>query len=234
MAEAFAISSELPAKSLSEEVGNRIRAAIIECKFKPGERLRLEHLCELYGVGFSPVREALSRLCGNGLVVSESQRGFKVAPISLANLKDVTATRQDLEALTLRRAIEEGDAVWEANIVASFHLLSKTPHLLPNNEGLSESWVTAHKNFHFALVSAAQSKLLRQFWFMTFDHADRYRRLAMTLGSHLRDDTTEHRNLMEAVISRDIARSCELSRQHIDTTLRLVLTTLSDTDAFGD
>jgi DNA-binding GntR family transcriptional regulator len=63
---------------------------------------------------------------------------------------------------------------------------------------------------------------------------DRYRRLAIILGGHLRDDTTEHRNLMDAVIGRDLARSCELSRQHIETTLHLVRTSLSDKDAFGD
>jgi hypothetical protein len=69
--------------------------------------------------------EALSHLLAEGLVLLEQQRGYAVAPVSLDDLHDVTATRRYIDSLALRRSIERGDLEWEARIVASFHRLSK-------------------------------------------------------------------------------------------------------------
>ncbi|KAF0124069.1 MAG: GntR family transcriptional regulator, partial [Xanthobacteraceae bacterium] len=75
------------------DVLNRMRLDIISCALKPGMRLRFEALKELYAVSFSTLREALSRLVAEGLVVSEGQRGFMVAPLYLSDLKDLTDVR---------------------------------------------------------------------------------------------------------------------------------------------
>jgi DNA-binding GntR family transcriptional regulator len=62
-----------------------------------------------------------------GLVISEPQRGFRAAPISAADLKDLTMVRIEVESLCLRRAIEVGTVEWEARLVAAFHRLSRMP-----------------------------------------------------------------------------------------------------------
>ena len=54
------------------------------------------------------MREALSRLVADGLVQASDQRGFRVSPVSAADLRDVTQTRVDIEGLALRRSIEHG------------------------------------------------------------------------------------------------------------------------------
>jgi DNA-binding transcriptional regulator YhcF (GntR family) len=66
-------------------------------KLAPGERLRVEHLKDQYAVGAGTLREALSLLVADALVTSEGQRGFRVAPISMEDLEDVTNTRVMLE-----------------------------------------------------------------------------------------------------------------------------------------
>ncbi|WP_323688850.1 GntR family transcriptional regulator [Rhizobium sp. AN83] len=54
----------------------RMRKDIIDCVLMPGSKLRFEAMKESYSVSFSTIREALSRLAAEGLVVSVGQRGF--------------------------------------------------------------------------------------------------------------------------------------------------------------
>src|SRR6478672_11214905 len=88
--------------TLALQVFDRLRADIIGAKLKPGEKMLVEHLRETYGVGATPLREALSKLTSLELVTAEGQRGFRVAPVSTANLLDITKTRAWVEGTALR------------------------------------------------------------------------------------------------------------------------------------
>src|SRR3954468_1853004 len=93
------------AKSLTEAVVEALRADILTCRLLPGAKLKIGDLCTRFGVSLGAVREALSHLAAEGLVVAETQRGFQVAPVSAEDLADLTATRIDIEGLALRRSI---------------------------------------------------------------------------------------------------------------------------------
>src|SRR5450830_80570 len=113
-------------RTLVERAYLGLRHDVVCGKLAPGERLRVEHLKDQYQVGAGTMREALSLLVSDALVTSEGQRGFRVAPISLADLEDVTNTRVMLETEALRQSIRRGDARWEATLVASYELLAQT------------------------------------------------------------------------------------------------------------
>ncbi|BBI76270.1 hypothetical protein HAALTHF_54310n [Vreelandella aquamarina] len=85
----------------------------------------MSRLKEYYGVSTGPLREALSQLVSDRLVVAISQRGYRVAAMSLAELNDIYDARAQLEGLILRLAIERGDDDWEANVLATAHRLAK-------------------------------------------------------------------------------------------------------------
>ncbi|MBI0436157.1 GntR family transcriptional regulator [Roseomonas sp. KE0001] len=78
------------ARSLTSAVQARLRAEIVACRFRPGEKLPIAALNTRFKVSYALVREALSRLMADGLVVAEDQRGFRASPISLADLHDLT------------------------------------------------------------------------------------------------------------------------------------------------
>jgi len=89
-------ASELPEngpKTLVESAYRALRRDIIEGRLAPGEKLRVEHLKDDYGVGAGTLREALSLLISDALVVSQGQRGFRVAPVSIEDFEDITRTR---------------------------------------------------------------------------------------------------------------------------------------------
>ena len=54
-------------QTLNASAFSRLRADILSCQLLPNERLRMENLRERYGMGASPIREALMRLEAEGL-----------------------------------------------------------------------------------------------------------------------------------------------------------------------
>jgi DNA-binding GntR family transcriptional regulator len=84
----------------------RIRADILFGRLPPGRKLKLDRLREDYTASVSTLREILSRLSSEKLVVAEGQRGFEVAPVSAKNLKEIAALRRLLEGTALEQSFE--------------------------------------------------------------------------------------------------------------------------------
>ncbi len=214
------------AKTLTDLVYIQIREDILSGALEPGSRLRVEPLKQRYGMGASPIREALTRLSGDGLVDMEGRRGFTVAEISLSELTDITETRAMIETETLRCSIEmaaasgEGDR-WEAGVVASFHRLSKLDAQVAA-EGPTPEWEVRHREFHEALVAACPYGRLQHFRRNLFDQSERYRRLSMVSHAVERDVPGEHRGVMEAALAYDAEKACSLLAQHIRKTGAIV------------
>jgi GntR family carbon starvation induced transcriptional regulator len=212
------------ATSLATAVHAKLRADILKGRLKPLERLRFEELRKAYDVGLSPLREALSRLAVEGLVVAESQRGYKVAPISIEDLNDLANVRCELECFALRLAIENGDDEWEADVVRSYHYLSLVNRWSPADRNeINAEWVTRHNVFHDSLVAASGSPRLVNFRRMLCDQYDRYLRMSASYGAIKRDDRGEHKALMELALARDVEGACTAMRAHIDRTVEMVL-----------
>lgn len=207
--------------TLTDQAYHRLRGAILSGALSPDTKLRVEHIKLELGTGASAVREALLRLSGEGLVRMEERRGFFVSPITLDDLWDLTRMRMDLETKALRMAIHNGDDQWEAGIVAAFHRLSLLDAQLKQAPPTLE-WEERHSEYHQALVSACASKWLMQFRRILFDQSERYRRLSLSQQSVARDVLGEHRNIMEATLSRDADAACAHLSAHIMHTAEIV------------
>ncbi|ATB46199.1 GntR family transcriptional regulator [Corallococcus macrosporus] len=208
--------------TLASAVLDRLRGDILHGLLAPGEKLRLEHLAPRYGVGRTPLREACCRLASEGLVTIEDQRGFRVAPISRADLLDLTRTRQQLEPLALRAAIAQGDIAWEGEVAAALHRLQRRAPASGSGT-LDDTWEQEHARFHSALLSACGSPWLLKFHATLFDQTERYRRLAQAYGKAGRHVENEHAALVKAALERDAERACALLTEHIARTTELVL-----------
>lgn len=210
--------------TLASTVLAQLRADIVNGTLAPGEKLRLEHLAPRYGVGRTPLREACFRLIAEGLVSSEDQRGFRVAPISRADLLDLTRTRQQIESLALRSSVLRGDVRWEGELTASLHRL-RTVSAQPSKPArpLDERWEREHAALHRALLGACDSPWLLRFHGVLFEQSERYRRLAHAYGQRKRDIDGEHAALVRAALDRDVERACALLVEHIAKTTDRVL-----------
>src|SRR5690606_20965387 len=88
--------------TLAAQVYDRLRDDIILALLRPGQKLTMDLLKERYGVGMTPLREALHRLSSSMLVTIENRRGFRVASISPAHLIEVISAREEVEVILLR------------------------------------------------------------------------------------------------------------------------------------
>lgn len=108
-------------KSLSEEVLGRLREMIVRGRFRPGDQLSETMLAEAFGVSRGPVREALSQLQQEGLVVLERHRGARVTRISQEDVEELYELRISLEQLAIKRAVRRitGDELARIDSLAS-------------------------------------------------------------------------------------------------------------------
>jgi len=203
-------------RSLIESAYRQLRSDIIEGKHAPGEKLRVEHLKNEYQVSSGTLREALALLVSDSLVVSQAQRGFRVAPMSLADIEDLTRTRTLLECAAIRDSIAHGDEEWEARLVSAYHKLSRAEERLAQDPaGVFEEWEERNRAFHEALTSACPSRWILRFQALLYQQAQRYRRLSAVTTDVPASIHDEHRAIFEAAIARDADRADQLLAQHI-------------------
>ncbi|MCB1902261.1 FCD domain-containing protein [Cognatazoarcus halotolerans] len=209
-------------RTLVETAYRRLRRDIIEGVRRPGEKLRVEHLKDIYDVGAGTLREALQLLITDALVVAQGQRGFRVAPISLVDFEDITRTRVLLETEALRQSIELGDDAWEADVLGAFHRLSRAEEKLEGPEAAREEWEMRNRIFHEVLISASPSRWLRHFQTILYRQSERYRRLSLFNQPIPRDVHAEHEAIVDAAIARDAPAATRILTDHILRTLEAI------------
>ena len=206
-------------------VYEQLRADITQGGLEPGSRLRVEAMCTRYGVGASPLREALSRLSAEGLVDRTEQRGFSVAALQWDELPVLARSRIQIESLALRESIVARDAAWEEKLVLLVHRLARTPRSLSTEHHVpNPAWETLHRDFHRALLARCPSRWLRGFCDTLADEAYRFRQLAADRAFHKRNEHAEHVAIFEAAIDGRADDAVRLLGEHYDRTAALVAT----------
>lgn len=201
--------------TLADAAYARLRNDIIVGTRPPGERLRIEKLKTIYEIGPTPLREAMQKLAQDGLVVSEGNRGFTVAPLDADEFGDLNTARTAIEKEALRLSIAQGKQEWEARVVAAAYILAKEDESLAGSNGeVLDSWERANADFHAALVSACGSSWLLKVRSGLHDLCERYRRASVYLKMGARDLKSEHAAIAEAALARDMDEACRLTETH--------------------
>lgn len=224
----FALSAsetEMTPKTQSEQIYDSLRADILSCHVEPGAKLRINDIAKAHEVSLGAVREALSRLGAEGLVVPEAQKGYHVTPLSIDELLDLTDARIEIERIALMRSIKRGDLDWETALVGAWHRLSRLDERV-RSEGpqIADQWAIAHSGFHQALVAACGSKKLLRIRFHLYELAERYRRYSAPLASESkRDVPAEHGAIFDAAMARDAPLAGQHIADHLDRTASLIV-----------
>lgn len=209
-------------RTLAATAFERLRADILSCKLAPGSKLPFDRLKKDYGVGLSPLREALSRLATSGLVTAEGQRGFRVAVASIAEIADISMVRKEIEGLALSLSIEHGDDNWEAELVAARHRLSLLEKGSSKDVEDEEVWEVRHRDFHTALISGCHSPWLLRIAGLVNDQFDRYRRMAVDNSLSSTPTFLVHQKIMDAALRRNAGSAVKLSHERIDDARALI------------
>ncbi len=209
--------------TLSGQVYAKLRRDIVDADLPPGGKLRIDTLCERYSVTSTPVREALNQLASEGFVLRREQRGFLVATASLTELAELTQTRCWVETIALREAILHRTTAWDHNLRAAWADLEGTPRSTDAGRFVENpQWEPAHRRFHAALVATCPSHWLVTFCGQLSDHATRYRRLAMSAVFPRRNVTKEHKAILDAALSGQVAAAVAALEAHYRRTAGIV------------
>lgn len=224
------MTSDVARPNLAISAYRRLKQDIIRGVHAPGEKLLMSRLTAQYQLGVSPLREALSQLVGERLVTAASQRGYRVAEMSVAELEDIYDARACTEGLLIELAIARGDDEWEADVLAKAHTLAKVVEI-DSPEQMLDVWDARHQAFHTAIVAGCRSFHLMQQRMALFDQAERYRHLWLqqTVFSPeaLARKRTEHDELVEILLARDSLRASAFIRDHLMTPVPIIKQLLS-------
>ena len=214
------------ARTLIERAYSHLRDDIVEGVLAPGEKLRVEHLKTRYAVGAGTLREAITRLVSDALVVAEGQRGFRVAEIAIDDLLDLTELRVHIEIDALRRSIRAGDDAWRARLQRAYVELSA--HEQPVQPERRKHWERLNTGFHEALVAGHESPWTLRMLRMLARQGERYRKYSIGLPDSGRDVHAEHRQLFELAMLGNEARAALALEAHIRATPELLIRALRD------
>jgi len=200
-------------KSLSEEVRDRLREAIVRGRFEPGSRLSESELAEAFGVSRGPVREALSGLQQEGLVHLQRHKAARVSEISKEDVAELYELRKDLERFAVKRAVRLATAEELAEmgtVAAAYGLAVKG--------GAVQEAVDLDMRFHDLIYEAARHARLRACWTSLL----RSQIHAFVLSSSLVDPgymvpcVPEHAAIRDALRARDKEGALRLVDLHLD------------------
>jgi GntR family carbon starvation induced transcriptional regulator len=198
-------------ETIGEQVYRRIRADIIFGALLPGQKLRLEKVSESYGTSISTLRELLNRMCAEGLIVAEGQRGFEVAPVSIQNLRELAQLRILLEHHAMTESFRAGDMEWEGRVVSAHHKLAATERVIASEGDDPELRKRYDSEFHQALISSCGSRELMTTHSVVFDKYFRY-----ALRYRGRATAEQHQALLECALKRDSEAAKQILTEHIN------------------
>lgn len=212
------------APTRAERVYAELRGDILAGRQRPGSRLPFADLATRHEASMGVIREVLTRLTAEGLVESEPQYGFRVVPLSVADLEHLTDARAAIETLVLGQAVEHGDVAWESEVLAAHHRLERTPQQAADDPSrLSASWTAAHTDYHHTLLTACPNPRLLAVADSLRDAAELYRQWSVPLAPTHRDIAAEHRTILAAVLARDVDAASVALAAHIHATTNVLL-----------
>lgn len=202
-----------PEGSATKLAYSKLRDLILTGELGPGEKLKIDRLREVLGTGASPIREALSLLVSDQLVVRHEQRGFRAAGTSREDFQEILKLRCSLEGMALRQSMENATDVWIEELVVVHHRMTR------HQTERSGEFEAQHKNFHMALIGNCKSPLLLRFCNQLYDLNIRYRYLAArSAGYKGRKVDDEHKQILDAVIAGHVDQAESLLQSHYETT----------------
>ncbi len=206
-----------PMLTKSDYAYGELRERIMSGRLAQGATVNLEALAAELDVSTTPVREAMRRLASEGFVVLDAHRDAHVAPLTVAEARNLFEVRQQLDPLAIRLAAERRD---EADLE---RIREAAAHLEPLDAGSGLAALEAHRAFHVALYRASHNDLLISLLDGLWDKADRYRRAALESREDSPDDRArvqaEHQAMMTAVLDGDAGTAEEQMRRHVANSL---------------
>lgn len=193
--------------SAPEVIFQALKDAITKGDIAEGEVLRQDHIARLFNVSRIPVREALTRLEEQGLVVGQRYRGAVVSALSTDEVREIFEFRALLEPEVIRLSVGRLSPA-QLKQAAKYHEAF-------GREANPSRWNELNRNFHFCLYAEAGRPYYLQVIGAALNRVDRYLRAQLVLTDGMERAKREHGAILDACVGRDIEQAASLTRRHI-------------------
>ncbi len=199
-------------QSLADDIVNRLREAIFGGQLAPNERLREETLAEFLQVSRGPIREALSQLEREGLVIKEPNKGARVARLSRRDLDEVHSLRLALEQLAIRQVVRlaESRHIEELQAIVNAMTAALERGITPQEAARLDI------QFHEVLYKASAHQRLYKFWAMLRPQIHVFLLSRNVANPDFSDHIIPgHQAIVDAIRNRDEARAISVIQGHL-------------------
>jgi DNA-binding GntR family transcriptional regulator len=194
----------------------QMRAAIVENRYTPGQRLVEQRIAEELGLSRTPVREALHLLEAEGLVVSERNRGAMVRPLSTTEVVDLYGLRIRLESYAVEVATERATEAELGELIAAADRFGEIRRTVDADvvEGVRRIH-EANRHFHDTIIAAARHRRLATMLARTVDTPLVFQAFREFGTTEIERSDTFHHLIADAMSRRDATRAGALMAEHI-------------------
>lgn len=211
-------SDLLHSKLMSEKIADVLRKNIISGNIKAGEKLNESRLSDALNVSRPPIREAFRTLATKGLITLVPRKGAFVSELSIREVKEIYEMKSMMESFATRLAIPNLDEKEISELDSILNLMEEK--IKENN---FKEVLSLNIEFHRKMIEVSKNKKLIYFYESIVLPIRRYQRLGLSAPSSWEISLTEHRNIVEAIKSRDIELAERLTREHtMRATLRVI------------
>jgi DNA-binding GntR family transcriptional regulator len=210
-------------RSVPDIVYQWLRERILLGWLRPGEEIRQELLAREFGTSRVPIREALSRLQAEGLIVLRPRRGFAVTSLNRDEIVEIFELRMAVEEHAMRLATQERT---EADVGEVEALIERMETLEPSAPQFLQDWMSTNRLFHTRLIECAGRKRVSEIALNLRDAIEPYIRIEANFIGQVDYANVEHRLIVEAFKRNDPEEAARISRQHCGSTLSRLLTNI--------
>ncbi|GGJ98480.1 GntR family transcriptional regulator [Lentibacillus kapialis] len=198
--------------SVTTQVTDAIRDAIIKGKYKPGEKLSEALLSEYYEVSRTPIREAFKRLSIEGLVEVKPRVGTRVTKPTEKELTELFAVKEVLEGLAAKLLAEKEN---NTGIEQLEHSIKRMEDALESSD--YNIFVEANDNFHKFIRAESENSKLNFFLNSLLNQIsyNRYVHLSIEQPNRLEESIMEHKRVLAAIKSSNPAEAEKYMREHV-------------------
>lgn len=181
-----------------------LRGEILAGRPAPGSRLVVDQIAERLGVSKVPVREAITRLTGEGWLEVRPHAGPVLPLITPAEIRETALIRGALESTAVRAAAAHHD---EASLRALVDLLDRMDDAV-------EDFPRLNLDLHAAVIAPAPHPRMKSMTVSLMERALHYQTVHRVPG-YLNQAQAEHRQIVEALAAGDTDRAADITEEHI-------------------
>jgi len=195
-------------RTVVDNVYNKLKEDIVNLKIELGTRINIQKISEDFSISQTPIREALSRLVKDGLVVYKSRRGYYIIQITCKDLEEIYDLRKIIECYALERGIKNIDQGKLKEILQKGIEMQKKP-LKPKKP---LEFCIADRELHMEIVNSHKNRKIHEIYLQLYPLIS----ISQQLDPLYKRSMSEHVLLIKEILKGNIEKAKDILEKHLE------------------